>query len=255
MINDLFNISGLNILVTGSSRGIGFTLAEGMGKCGANIILNAVNKDNLSKAVENLNSQKISAKGFAFDVSQPEAVKDGIEQIQNEMGQIDVLINNAGIQIRSPLEDFDYQDWQKVINVNLNSVFLVTKQVVKPMIERKKGKIINICSLNSEITRPTISAYTASKGALKNLTKSMAVEWAKHNIQANGIGPGYFSSEMTQSLVQDQQFSGWLCQRTPAGRWGNLQELLGAAVFLASPASSFVNGHILYVDGGMLSCI
>ncbi len=255
MISKLFDIEGLNVLITGSSRGIGYMFAEGMGKCGANIILNGRNRNSLDEAVETLSSQGINVCAYDFDVSNPEEVCKSTADIIEDKGPVDVLINNAGIQIRWPLEDFNYEDWQKVMTVNVNSAFLVSKAVVKPMIERRKGKIINTCSLMSEVARPSIAAYTASKGGIKNLTKAMATEWARYDIQVNGIGPGYFSSEMTKALVEDERFSDWLCKRTPAGRWGQLEELLGTAVFLASDASNFVNGQIIYVDGGILACI
>jgi gluconate 5-dehydrogenase len=165
------------------------------------------------------------------------------------------LVNNAGIQIRAPLEEFDEADWDRLIDVNLKAAFLVSKYVVPGMIERGGGKIINVCSVQSELARPTIAPYAAAKGGLKMLTRAMATEWGRHNIQVNGIGPGYFVTEMTRKLVDDPEFSAWLCGRTPAGRWGNPSELQGAAVFLASEASSYVNGHILYVDGGMQACV
>ena len=164
-------------------------------------------------------------------------------------------MNNAGVQRRSPLEQFDEKAWREVLDINLTGLFLVTQQVVQGMIARKSGKIINICSIMSEATRPSVGAYTAAKGGVKQLTKSMAVEWAKHNIQSNGIGPGYMLTEMTRPLSEDQKFNAWVCARTPAGRWADPSELVGTAVFLASRASDFVNGQIIYVDGGMLAAL
>jgi gluconate 5-dehydrogenase len=255
VIAELFGIEDLNILITGSSRGIGLALAEGMGKCGANIILNGRKKETLKKAAQSLTSKGIKASYYDFDVSRPDQVSDTVDKIISENGNIDVLVNNAGIQIRGELENFDYENFQKVMNINVTSAFLVSKEVVKNMISRKKGKIINICSLMSEVARPTIAPYTASKGAVKNLTKGMATDWGKYNIQINGIGPGYFSSEMTKELVEDKKFNEWICKRTPAGRWGKLDELVGTAIFLSSKASDFVNGQVIYVDGGILSCL
>ncbi|NOX64216.1 MAG: SDR family oxidoreductase, partial [Chlorobi bacterium] len=168
---------------------------------------------------------------------------------------IDILVNNAGIQIRGNLENFDLLDWQRLIDVNLTGAFLVSKAVVKDMIEKKSGKIINICSIQSELARPSIAPYTASKGGLKNLTKGMATDWGKYNIQVNGIAPGYFKTEMTKALYNDEKFDSWLCSRTPANRWGEPEELIGSLIFLASNASSYVNGHLVYVDGGMLACV
>ncbi len=255
MSSKLFSIEGLNILISGSSRGIGYILAQEFGKLGAKVFINGRNSDQLNEAAKKLSAEGMEVHAYSFDVSDENQVKSSISQILDEHKSIDVLVNNAGIQIRKPLEEFEYENWRKIMDVNVTSAFLMSKAVVPQMIARKKGKIINICSLMSEIARPTIAPYTTSKGALKNLTKAMATDWAKYNIQVNGIGPGYFSSEMTKNLVQDEQFNSWICNRTPAGRWGQLEELAGAAIFLSSEASSFVNGQIIYVDGGILACV
>jgi gluconate 5-dehydrogenase len=191
----------------------------------------------------------------AFDVTDEAAVATAVASIENEQGPIGILVNNAGMQFRTPLEDYPAEKWRELMRVNVESAFLVGKAVARHMIPRKQGKIINICSVQSELGRPSIAPYTATKGAIKMLTKGMCADWAKHNIQVNAIGPGYFKTPLNQALVDNPEFSSWLVKRTPAGRWGNVDELIGAAVFLASPASSFVNGHILYVDGGITSVL
>jgi len=193
--------------------------------------------------------------GYIFDISKPEEVQASIAAIEKEIGTIDVLVNNAGIQIRGKLEEFDLGDWNKVLDTNLTGAFVVSKAVVKGMIERKQGKIINICSLQSELARNTIAPYAAAKGGLKMLTRAMATEWAKHNVQVNGIGPGYFKTAITKALYENPEFDAWLCSRTPVGRWGNPEELLGTLIYLSSEASSFVNGQLIFVDGGITACI
>jgi gluconate 5-dehydrogenase len=252
---DLFDLTGKIALVTGSSRGLGYTIAEGLGRAGATVVLNGVNEERLNQSVAALKDMGINAHGAAFDVIDSERIQAQVARIEAEIGPVDILFNNAGIQIRKPLETFDEADWRRLFDVNLTGAYLVAKAVVPGMIERRAGKIINICSVQSELARPSIAPYTASKGGLKNLTKGMATDWGKYNIQVNGLGPGYFVTEMTQPLVDDEKFDSWLRGRTPANRWGEPQELIGAAIFLASRASSYVNGHILYVDGGMLACV
>lgn len=251
----LFDLSSKIALITGSSRGLGFTMAEGLAQAGAAVVLNGVNQARLDTAVQSLSERGFSAYGAAFDVTNSNQIGAKVAWIEAEIGPIDILVNNAGIQIRHPLEDYDEADWRRLLDTNLTGAFLTSKAVANGMIERKRGKIINICSMQSELGRPTITPYAASKGGLKMLTKGMATEWGKHNIQVNGIGPGYFITEMTQPLVDDEAFNAWLCGRTPANRWGDPSELVGAVIFLASAASSYVNGHILYVDGGMLACV
>jgi len=255
MIESLFGLKGKTSLITGSGRGIGYTLATGLANAGSRIILNDIDQTRLNKAVTDFQKQGFEAEGVLFDVCNEEQVIQQVEMIESTVGPIDVLVNNAGIQIRGPLEEFKVEDWQRIIDVNLTGVFVVSKTVVKRMIERKKGKIINICSIQSELARPTIAPYTATKGGVRNLTRGMATDWAKHNIQINGIAPGYFKTEMTKALYEDKKFDAWLCSRTPANRWGNPSELIGAAIFLASTASDYINGHLIYVDGGLLSCV
>jgi gluconate 5-dehydrogenase len=255
MKQDIFSLKGKRALVTGSSRGIGLALAEGLARAGARIILNGRNVKRLETAKRELEAKGITSSAATFDVTSEEEVDIAIDWIEREHGPIDILINNAGMQIRAPLEDFPIEKWRELMRVNVESVFIVSKAVAKGMIAREQGKIINICSVQSELGRPTIAPYTATKGAIKMLTKGMCAEWARHGIQVNAIGPGYFKTHLNQALVDSPEFSSWLEKRTPAGRWGTTDELIGAAIFLASPASSFVNGHILYVDGGITSVL
>ena len=255
MSNLLFDLSGKSALITGSSQGLGFELARGLGQAGATIILNGRNEAKLSKATESLQGLGATAHSLQMDILDDAQVQKKIPQIENRVGPIDILVNNAGIQRRGKLEDLDLATWQAVLDTNLTSVFMVSRLIARGMIARRAGKIINICSLMSEVGRPTTGPYTASKGGLKMLTKAMATEWGPYNIQVNGIGPGYFLTEMTQPLADDPAFDGWLKQRTPANRWGKPEELVGTAVYLASSASNFVNGQIIYVDGGILASL
>lgn len=254
-MNNLFDIAGKVALVTGSGRGLGYTLAEGLAEAGCRIILNDNNVERLNEAVETLTSEGHEVYGAAFDVSDEAQVVAQIGSLKDSVGDIDILVNNAGIQIRGMLEEFDTTDWDLMMNVNLKGAFVVSKVVGKGMIERQAGKIINICSIQSELARPSITPYTASKGGLRNLTKGMATDWARHNIQINGIAPGYFKTAMTKALYEDEKFDAWLCARTPSNRWGNPEELVGALIFLSSAASSYVNGQLLYIDGGMTACV
>lgn len=251
MKGSLFDIEGKIALVTGSSQGLGLSMATALGKAGASVVLNGRNKSKLDKAVKELLKQGIKAHSYLFDVSDKKQVSNAVEEIEDEVGGIDILVNNAGVQKRALLEDFKESDWDEIIRINLKGVFLVSQCVARGMIARKSGKIINICSMQSELARPTIGPYAASKGGVKMLTKSMAAEWMKYNIQVNGIGPGYFLTEMTRSMADKKEFDAWLKSRTPANRWGRPEELNGALIFLSSEASSYVNGHILYVDGGL----
>jgi len=255
MLDDLFGLKGKRSLITGSGRGIGFTIAGGLADAGSSIILNDIEEERLEKAVSEMKERGHDAYGIPFDVRIEKDVDRQILSIEKEIGPIDVLVNNAGIQIRGPLEDFRYEDWKRIIDINLTGVFTVSKSAARGMIKRKQGKIINICSIQSELARPTIAPYTASKGGVRNLTRGMATDWGKYNIQINGIAPGYFKTEMTKSLYEDKTFDSWLCSRVPANRWGDPSELKGAAVFLASRASDYVNGHLIYVDGGLLACV
>jgi len=255
MSAELFDLSGRVALVTGSYRGLGLAIARGLADAGATVVLNGRNADKLDRAVEQLRSEGIAAHGFAFDVRDADQIAAGVERIERDVGPIDVLVNNAGVNRRGPLTEIDPEAWDEVIATNLTGVFLTSRTVAGGMIARKRGKIINICSLMSEVGRASIGAYAASKGGAKMLTRAMAVEWAPHNIQVNGIGPGYFLTDMTRPLAADAEFDAWLRRRTPAGRWGEPEDLVGAAVFLSSRASDFVNGQILYVDGGLLATI
>jgi len=255
MGHKLFNLEGKIALITGSSQGLGFEIARGLGQVGATVILNGRNKDKLDKAVAILTREGLQVYGYSFDVTDKNQIEKQVFKIENKIGSIDILVNNAGIQKRGFLVELKESVWRDVINTNLNGVFLTSQQVVKGMIKRKSGKIINICSLLSEVARSTTGPYAASKGGVKMLTKTMAVEWAKYNIQANGIAPGYFATKMNRSLVEDTHFDAWIKSITPAGRWGNPLDLIGPAIFLASQASNFINGQIIYVDGGILSSL
>jgi gluconate 5-dehydrogenase len=251
MAFELFALTGKRALVTGSSQGIGFALAQGPAEHGAEIVLNGRDTGKLEAATAKLKSagHKVSAAGF--DVTQAEATKDGVAAIEKNFGAIDILINNAGMQFRAPLEDFPVEKWELLLATNISSAFYVGQAVARHMIKRGRGKIINIASVQSELARPGIAPYTATKGAIKNLTRGMCTDWAKYGLQVNAIAPGYFKTPLNQALVDNLEFSSWLEKRTPAGRWGNVDELVGAAVFLSGNASSFVNGHTLYVDGGI----
>ncbi|WP_312239902.1 gluconate 5-dehydrogenase [Pantoea sp.] len=254
-MNDLFSLQGKRILVTGAAQGIGFIMARGLAQQGAEIIINGTNKERAEKAVLQLRDEGFKAHVSLFNVADSGAVEQAIETIENNIGPIDVLLNNAGIQRRHPFTEFPLNEWNDIIATNQTGVFIVSQCVAKKMIVRQQGKIINICSVQSELGRDTITPYAAAKGAVKMLTRGMCVELARHNIQVNGIAPGYFRTPMTQALVENKEFSDWLCKRTPAARWGNPEELIGAAVFLSSKASDFVNGHLLFVDGGMLAAV
>src|SRR5690554_1457659 len=249
----LFNLEGKTALITGSGSGIGYSIAEGLAGAGAKIILNGRNADKLEVAQNNLQKQGFKVDSLVFDVTDLSAAKKAVKGFEETAGAIDILVNNAGINIRGPFESFEETEWNKVLNININGAMNVSQAVGNYMIKRKCGKIINICSMQSELGRPTIVPYTVSKGGIKMLTKALCAEWAKYNIQVNGIGPGYFATELTKPLKDDPEFDRWLCNRTPANRWGDPKELIGAAVFLSSEAGDYVNGHILYVDGGLLA--
>jgi gluconate 5-dehydrogenase len=251
----LFDLTGRIALVTGSSKGIGFTIAEGLAAAGAEVVLNARNAAELEAARARIAATGAKAHALPFDVTDQAAVEAAIDKIETTVGPIDILFNNAGIQRRAPLVDFTAETWRELMAANLDSVFFVGQAVARRMIPRRRGKIVNTCSLTSEVARPTIAPYAASKGAVKMLTKAMCVEWAPLGIQVNGIGPGYFKTELNRSLIENPEFDAWVKKRTPAGRWGEVDELKGAALFLASEASSFVNGQVIYVDGGLLSGI
>jgi gluconate 5-dehydrogenase len=251
----LFSLAGKIALVTGSGQGIGLALAEGLSDAGAHVVLNGRDKAKLERAQQALAAAGRKASIAPFDVTDHEAVEAGVAMIEAEIGPIDILINNAGMQKRAPITEFPVEGWHEVINTNLHSVFYVTQAVTKRMVPRKRGKIISIGSVMSELGRATIIPYTASKGAVKMMTRGLAAELGKHNIQANAIGPGYFATEINAALIADEAFSSWVCSRTPAGRWGETKELAGAAIFLSSAASDYVNGHLLMVDGGLTSVV
>jgi gluconate 5-dehydrogenase len=253
-VRDPFDVSGRLALVTGSSRGLGRSLATGLADAGARVVLHGRDPDALAAAQAELVARTGTAPAtVAFDVTDPAAVDAALSELVAEHGVPDMLVNNAGIQRRAPLVEMEEAVWREVIEVNLTSCFIVGQIVGRRMVARGRGKVINICSLTSEVTRPSIAPYTAAKGGLKMLTKSMAVEWARHNVQVNGIGPGYFATELNTALINNPEFDAWVRARTPAGRWARPEELAGTAVFLASPASDFVTGQILYVDGGLLA--
>jgi gluconate 5-dehydrogenase len=255
IIQRLFSLDNAVALITGSSGGIGLALARGLAEAGTRVVVNGRDAGKVAAAVASMKSDGLSADAAVFDVTDPEQVERGVASIEHEIGPIHVLVNNAGIQRRSPLEDFSPETWRELMRTNLDAVFYVGQAVARRMIPRGKGQIINIASVQSELARTNIAPYTASKGAVKMLTKGMATDWGKHGLRANALAPGYFRTELNKALVEDEKFSAWLSVRTPLGRWGDVQELVGAAIFLASDASSFVNGHVLYVDGGVTACL
>jgi gluconate 5-dehydrogenase len=256
MSHSIFDISGQVALVTGSSRGIGRALAQGLLEAGCTVVLNGRDNATLDATRTELAEEFGDAVlAEAFDVTGSAAVADGIARIEERAGPIDILVNNTGAQLRAPFVDFTVEDWHGLLDTNVTSAFLVGREVARRMIPRRRGKIVNICSLQSEAVRPGIAPYSATKGALKMLTKGMCADLGPSGIQVNGIGPGYFATELTSALVADEEFSAWVRKRTPAGRWGQVEDLVGALIFLSSPASDFVNGQLLYVDGGMLSVL
>ncbi|SER67599.1 SDR family oxidoreductase [Rhizobium sp. NFR03] len=244
---DLFDLTGRRALVTGSSQGIGLALARGLQSAGAEVVLNGRDAAKLAAAVAGVPG----ARSLAFDATDHHAVRAAIDGFEAEVGPIDILVNNAGMQHRAPLEDFPAEAFERLLQTNIASVFHVGQAVARHMIGRGTGKIVNIASVQSALARPSIAPYTATKGAVANLTKGMATDWARYGLQCNAIAPGYFETPLNAALVADPEFSTWLGKRTPAGRWGQVEELVGACVFLSSAASSFVNGHVLYVDGGI----
>ena len=252
----LFDLSSRTALITGSSRGIGLALAQGLGEAGAVVVVNSRQQSAVDEAVGLLKSRGVDARGAAFDVADEASVSAAFDAFDRDGLQIDILINNAGIQHRQPMLELELKDWQRVIDTNLTAAFIVAKQAAKRMVARGRGgKIINIGSLTSEAARPTIAPYAVAKGGIKLLSRAMAAEWARFDIQANSIGPGYILTDMNEALVKDPTFDAWVKSSNPAQRWGRPEELVGAAVFLASAASSYVNGQIIYVDGGWLSVL
>ena len=256
MINaQTFRLDGRLALVTGSSSGIGLALARGLAQAGAAVVLNGRSADKLAQTAAALGAEGLTVHTKAFDVTRRDSIDAGVAEIEAQFGAIDVLVNNAGMQRRAPFQEFATADWDELMRTNLDSVFHVGQAVARHMIPRRRGRIINICSVQSELGRPGIAPYTASKGAVKMLTKGMAIDLGPHGINVNGLGPGYFKTELTEKLVADETFSAWLIDRTPSRRWGDVEDLAGAVVFLASDASRFVNGHILYVDGGVTATL
>ncbi|MET9561891.1 SDR family oxidoreductase [Streptomyces tauricus] len=252
MTHPLFDIGGRTALVTGSSRGIGLALARGLAEAGCTVVLNGRDPDRLAEAAALLHGEIHTA---AFDVTDGPSVAAGIADVEERVGPLDILVNNAGMQLRAPLLEFADADWHRILDTNLTSAFLVGREAARGMTARGHGKIVNICSLQSEVARPGIAPYAATKGALKMLTKGMCADWGPHGVQVNGLGPGYIETELTQPLVDDPEFSAWVRRRTPAGRWGRTEDLVGGVLFLASPAADFVSGQVLYVDGGMTSVL
>ncbi|KND55821.1 5-keto-D-gluconate 5-reductase [Candidatus Burkholderia verschuerenii] len=255
-MTQLFDLSGRTALVTGSARGIGFALAQGLGKAGARVVINGTKADTVDAAVSRLRDEGIDAQGRAFDVTDEAAVAAAFEAWDAAGVEVDILVNNAGIQFCKPLIELALADWQRVIDTNLTSAFIVAKEAARRMIDRHRGgKIINIGSLTSEGARATVAPYTAAKGGVKMLTRAMSAEWAAFDIQANAIGPGYILTDMNQALVDNASFDAWVKSSNPSQRWGKPEELVCTAVYLASPASSYVNGQIIYVDGGWLAVL
>lgn len=251
----LFDLTGRTALITGSSLGIGRALASGLAQAGARIVMNARNAERLEEAAEALRNEGATVDTLAFDVTDADGVRAAVDGYEADHGAIDILINNAGMQHRAPLEDFPPEMFETLMKTNVTSAFYVGQAVARHMIRRGKGKIINIASVQAALARPGIAPYTATKGAIANLTKGMATDWAKHGLNCNAIAPGYFDTPLNAALVADPEFSAWLEKRTPAGRWGKVEELVGAAVFLSSEGASFVNGHTLYVDGGITASL
>lgn len=255
-MTSLFDLTGKRALITGATHGLGMAMAKGLAEAGAELIINGSNPERIEMALKEYQSAGYKTHGFVFDVTDNDSVEKNINHIETELGPIDILFNNAGIIKRIPLKDMEAEDFRKVIDVDLVGPFIVAKHVVKHMISRNRGKIINICSMMTELGRDTVGAYAAAKGGLKMLTRNMATEWARHNIQVNGIGPGYFATSQTAPIrVDGHPFNDFIIHRTPAGRWGDPEDLAGTAVFLASDSSNFVNGQIIYVDGGILATI
>ncbi len=247
MALEMFDLTARRALITGSSQGIGFALAQGLAAAGAAVVLNGRDPGRLAEAA----AQVPGAGVLAFDATDHDAVRAAVDGYERDIGAIDILVNNAGMQHRAPLEDFPALAFERLLQTNIASVFHVGQAVARHMIARGRGAIINIASVQTALARPGIAPYTATKGAVGNLTKGMATDWARHGLRCNAIAPGYFDTPLNAALVADAEFSGWLEKRTPAGRWGRVEELQGACVFLASDAASFVNGHVLYVDGGI----
>ncbi|MEO6531671.1 MAG: SDR family oxidoreductase [Specibacter sp.] len=253
MASTLFDITGRVALVTGSSRGIGRAIADGLAEAGAIVVLNGVNPERLAETHADFVARHGAERVFAhaFDVTDADAVATGIAWVEEAVGPLRILVNNAGVQHRVPMLDLDVADWERVLKTNLTSAFLVGREAARHMIPRGEGKIINIASVQTDLARPTIAPYTVSKGGIRNLTRAMTAEWAEHGLQVNAIAPGYIHTEMTQNLVDDEKFNSWILGRTPAHRWGTIEDLVGPALWLAGDGSKFVNGQVVFIDGGM----
>ncbi|GAA1356269.1 SDR family oxidoreductase [Arthrobacter koreensis] len=257
MAADMFDISGRVALVTGSSRGIGNAIARGLAAAGAVVVLNGLDADRLEDARAALAAEFGEDRIFArrFDVTDAAEAADGVAWVEREVGPLEILVNNAGVQHRVPMLELDVEDWERVLRTNLTSAFLVGREAARHMIPRGRGKIINIASVQTDLARPTIAPYTASKGGIRNLTRAMTAEWAAEGLQINAIAPGYIHTEMTQNLVDDEAFNSWILGRTPAHRWGSVEDIVGPAIWLASDASKFVNGQVVFIDGGMTTVV
>jgi len=251
----LFDLTGKRALITGSSQGIGHALARGLADAGAEIVLNGRDAAKLDKAAADLRDRGATVHTLAFDVTDAGAVRAAIDGFEEATGPIDILVNNAGVQHRAPLEDFPPEDFERLLRINVTGVFNAAQAAARHMIARGRGKIVNIASVQTALARPGIAPYTATKGAVANLTKGMATDWARHGLQCNALAPGYFETPLNQALVDDPDFTAWLCKRTPAGRWGKVEELVGTCIFLSSEASSFVNGTTVFVDGGITASL
>lgn len=251
----LFDLSGKRALITGSSQGIGYALAGGLAAAGAEIVLNGRDANKLDKAAAVLRQGGAEVHLLAFDATDHEGVRAAVDGFEAKTGAIDILVNNAGMQHRAPLDEFPADAFERLLQTNVASVFHVGQAVARHMIKRGAGKIVNICSVQTALARPGIAPYTATKGAVANLTKGMATDWAQYGLQCNGLAPGYFETPLNQALVDDPEFSAWLAKRTPAGRWGKVEELIGTCIFLSSAASSFVNGTTVFVDGGITASL
>ncbi|MFB7892505.1 SDR family oxidoreductase [Microbacterium sp. NPDC056044] len=253
MTTSLFDLRGRTALITGSTRGIGSALADGLAAAGADIVVNGTTAEGVERAVAALAERHPERRftGRAFDITDEDAVEEAVAGIESETGGIDILVNNAAVQHRQPMTELAAADWRRVIELDLTAPFLVGRTVARGMLGRGAGKIINICSIQTDLARPTIAPYTAAKGGLRNLTRAMTAEWASGGLQINGIAPGYIRTEMTQALIDDAAFNSWVVGRTPSGRWGEVDDLVGPAVWLASDASRYVNGQVIFIDGGM----
>ena len=255
MSTALFDLTGRTALITGSSRGLGRAMAEGLGRAGAKLVINGTSPAKVEEAVAEMRAAGLDAQALAFNVTDEAAVKAAFADLDARGVAIDILVNNAGIQFRKPMVDLDTADWQRVIDTNLTSAFVIGREAARRMIPRGYGKVINIASLTSVLARATVAPYTVAKGGIKMLTQAMAAEWGEHGLQANAIGPGYMITDMNQALIDNPTFDAWVKGRTPQRRWGKPEELIGAAIFLASEASNYVNGQTIYVDGGMISVL